>query len=172
MIQNIGVDSQMQVIKRCGELLTASHSEKRRCSMAEDGRYICLRYHSKGEFIMSCTLSHAPLQRQIRDNLIKFIGIFRANFDPARKQNFYEVKPNCYSRNGDNEYNGQNPDRHTPMNGAGGGFGKANHVRGVRQDVNHGGVRGTRGGPGHNTPFSPPRQIKTAGRSSELLVQR
>ena len=46
-LQNIGVDSQLQVMERFGELITVVHSENFRCPMAEDGRKIYLHYHSK-----------------------------------------------------------------------------------------------------------------------------
>ena len=113
----------------------------------------------KRECVRQCTCSHAPFQGQIWENLIKFIGNCRANFNPERKRKFsggsvrvsYKGKMN-WNRNGDKWHNMQNPDIHAPGNGAVSGCSRGGHVGGVRQDENNGRVGCERWGPGHNPP--------------------
>ena len=88
LVHNIGVNPQLQVMERFGEIISAARSEKLFSPMTEDGMDICLQYHSKGECVRQCTLSHAPLWGQIRENIIRYIGNSRAAHDPSRNRKF------------------------------------------------------------------------------------
>ena len=46
-IFNHGIDLQLQIMERLGDMTGASRSEKLRIPLAEDGRDICLRFISK-----------------------------------------------------------------------------------------------------------------------------
>ena len=48
-IHNIGVDPQLQVMERFGDLMMAARSENIRCLISGDGKEIFLYYHSEVE---------------------------------------------------------------------------------------------------------------------------
>ena len=133
-IHNIGVDPQLWIMEKLGDITAAARSEKLIFPFSEDGMDICLRYHTKGECIRSCTLSHAPLQGHSTEDMIRYIGICRVDFDPLRKRNFnggenwgfYGGHCNRNIGNG----NGQNPDRKSHGSGTGCGVGRSDHIGG------------------------------------------
>ena len=47
-VHNIGVDPQLRIMEKFGDITAAAHSENLRFPLVADGREICLRYHSKG----------------------------------------------------------------------------------------------------------------------------
>ena len=141
-----------------------------------DGREIYLHYHSKGESVRQCTRSHAPFQVHIRENLIRFIGNFRATFYPSKNKKF-NVDGDCgsnvgykdWNRNYVNGHNKENPYGQAHENGYAGGLGRGDKVRGSGQDRNHSGVGGAQGGPGPTpappTPTRTYRDIRVAVRT-------
>ena len=63
--------------------------ENLRIPLLAEGREICLRFLSKGDYIRSCTLSHAPVRGHNQDSVIRYIRVAREVMDPSRKRNFY-----------------------------------------------------------------------------------
>ena len=51
LVHNIGVDPQLRLIERIGELISAAHSEKLCCPMVADGREIFLQYYARGKCV-------------------------------------------------------------------------------------------------------------------------
>ena len=88
MVFNNGVDLQLRIMERLGEMTTAARSEKFHCLLAADGRKICLRFHSKVDCVRSCLRSHAPVQGQSRENILRCIGICRVALEPSKKRKF------------------------------------------------------------------------------------
>ena len=159
-IHNIGVDPQLRIMEKLGDITAAARSEKLLFPLCEDGMEICLLYHTKEECIRSYTRSHAPLQGHSAEDMIRYIGIFRVDFNPLRKRNFdgggnRGLYGGQCNRNGGNG-NGQNPDGKAHGSGTGFGVGRVGHVGGGRQDGNNSRGRGAHGGSGKNT--KPPHQ--------------
>ena len=122
-VHSIVVDPQLRIMEKLGEITVAALLENLCCPLAEDGREICLQYHSNRECARSCTRSHAPLWGHSRDNVIRYIGIFRFALYPSRKRKFNGGSDQGYygvhwNRNGDNR-KGQNPYRQAHKSGAG-----------------------------------------------------
>ena len=69
-VHNIGVDPQLRIMEKLGEITAAARSDNIRFPLVEYGRDICLQYHSKVECVRSCMRSHAPLRGHIWDNVI------------------------------------------------------------------------------------------------------
>ena len=61
-IFNHGIDPQLRIMERMGDMIGAEHSKNLRIPLAGDGREICLCFLSKGDCVRSCTRSHAPVQ--------------------------------------------------------------------------------------------------------------
>ena len=53
-VHNIGVEPQLWIMERLGEMTSAVRSDNLRCFMEADGGEICLRYQSKGECVRHC----------------------------------------------------------------------------------------------------------------------
>ena len=85
---NHGVDSQLRIMERLGDMTGAARLENLRIPLLADGREICLRFLSKGDYIRSCTLSHAPVRGHNQDSVIRYIRVAREVMDPSRKRNF------------------------------------------------------------------------------------
>ena len=49
---------------------------------------ICLRFHSKGDFVRSCTRPHAPVRGQNREMVMRYIRIYGDYMDPSKKRKF------------------------------------------------------------------------------------
>ena len=85
---NNGVDPQLRIMERLGEMTAAAHSKNLRCPLAADGREICLRFHSKVDCVRSCTRSHPTVRGQSRDHMLRYIGICRVDLDLSKKMKF------------------------------------------------------------------------------------
>ena len=85
---NHGIDPQMRIMERLGDMTGAARSENLLIPLAADGREICLLSLSNGDCIRSCMRSHAPMQGHNRDTVIRYIRVFREAMDPSRKQKF------------------------------------------------------------------------------------
>ena len=171
-VQNSRFNPKLRVIEGFGGFLTAARQKNLRCLLVEDRREVCLRFNSKGEYVRLCTCSNEPLQVQVRDNLIRFIGQCLARFDPARKRKSSGGSGRgsygwqwVWNPRGDNGFHEQNRESHTPMIGAGGGIGKGGICGTGRHDGNHSGNGGAQGGQGYNT--NTPRQTEATGRWTE-----
>ena len=53
VVFNNGVDPQLWIMERLVEMTAAARSDKLRCTLAVDDRYICLQFHSKGDLVRS-----------------------------------------------------------------------------------------------------------------------
>ena len=85
---NHGVDLQLRIMERLGDMTGAVLLEKIRIPLAADGREICLLFLSKGDCIRSCTRSHAPMRGHNRDSVIGYIRVAREVMDPSQKRKF------------------------------------------------------------------------------------
>ena len=74
---NHGVDPQLRIMERLGDMTGETRLEKLCIPLAADGRDICLRFLSKGYFIGSCTRSHAPMQGRNIYSVIRYIRVAR-----------------------------------------------------------------------------------------------
>ena len=170
---NHGIDPQMRIMERLGDMTGAARSENLLIPLAADGREICLLSLSNGDCIRSCMRSHAPMQGHNRDTVIRYIRVSREAMDPSRKRKF--------DGGGDPGSHGGHWDRsrvhgHRKSkgnhhgNGARFGGGRGGHSGG--RDVNNGRGGGAQGGNGNNT--NPPSSIlvENSGRRSELLGRR
>ena len=83
---NHGVDPQLRIMERLGDMRAAALLENLRFSLAADDRDICLRFLSKGDCIRSCTRSHAPVQEHNRNSVIQYISVGREVMNPSRKR--------------------------------------------------------------------------------------
>ena len=54
-IFNYGIDPQLWIMERLGDMTGAARSENLRIPLEADGREICLRFISKGDCVRSCT---------------------------------------------------------------------------------------------------------------------
>ena len=59
---NNGVDLQLRMTERLGDMIAAARSENLRIPFVDHIMEICLRFQSKEYFIMSCTRSYAPVR--------------------------------------------------------------------------------------------------------------
>ena len=83
---NTGVDLQLWIMERLGEITATARLENFCCPFAADGGEICLHFHSKVYCVRSCTLSHVPLRGHSQDNVLRYIGICRFALDPSKKR--------------------------------------------------------------------------------------
>ena len=90
MVFNNGVDPQLRIMERLGDMTAAACSENLRIPLAVDGRDISLGFHSKGDCIGSCMHSHVPVQGQNRAAVLRYIRINREIMDPSSKRKFYD----------------------------------------------------------------------------------
>ena len=104
--------------------------------MEADGRYICLCFHSKGDFFRARTRSHAPLQVHSWENVLRYIGICRVALDPSNKRKFNGGRNwGSYGGNWDmnrGKGNRQNSDGQNHRSGIGYGVGRKSNVGGGR----------------------------------------
>ena len=68
---NHGVDLQLWIMERLGDMTVAVRLENLHIPLTADGGEICLRFLSKGDCIRSCTRSHAPVRVNNRDSVIR-----------------------------------------------------------------------------------------------------
>ena len=80
-----GVDPQLHIMERLVDMTAAARLDNLRIPLEADGREICLRFLLKGDFIRSCTRSHAPVQGQNKEAVLRYIRIGRDVMDPSRK---------------------------------------------------------------------------------------
>ena len=71
------LDPQLRIMERLGDMTVAERSEKLRIPSAADGREIFLRFLSKGDYIRSYTLSHAPVRGHNMDSVIRYSRVAR-----------------------------------------------------------------------------------------------
>ena len=87
-IFNHRIDPQLRIMERIGDMIGAARSENLRIPLAADGRDICLHFFSKVDSVRSCTRSHAPVQVQNRDLVIRYTRVARESMDTSRKRKF------------------------------------------------------------------------------------
>ena len=73
-------------MERIGDTTGAERLENLRIPLTADGREICLLFLSKGDCVISCTLSHAPVRRHNQDLVIRYIRVTREAMDTYQKQ--------------------------------------------------------------------------------------
>ena len=83
---NTRVEPQMRIMERLGEMTAAAHLENLRCPLVAYGREICLRFHSKGDCVKSCTRSHAPLRDIVRKFCYATSGFEGLPLNPQRRE--------------------------------------------------------------------------------------
>ena len=88
MVFTNGVDPQLQIMERLGDMTAAAFLDNLRCPLTSGGRETCLCLHSKGDCVRSCSRSHALVQGQSQENMLRYIGICRVALDPSKKRNF------------------------------------------------------------------------------------
>ena len=74
-IFNHGIDLQLRIMERIGDMTGEARSENLCIPLAEDGREICLRFSSKGDCVISCTHSRVPVQGHDCDSVIRYIRV-------------------------------------------------------------------------------------------------
>ena len=87
-IFNHGIDPQLRIMERLGEMTGAAHLEKLLTPLAADCREICLHFISKEDCVISCTRLHAPVRKYNQDSEIQNIKIAPEAMDPSRKRKF------------------------------------------------------------------------------------
>ena len=87
-IFNHGIDLQLRIMERLGNMTGAACLENLRIPLAADVREICLHFLSKGDCVISCTRSHVPVQGHNRDLVMGYIRVARKAMDPYRKRRF------------------------------------------------------------------------------------
>ena len=76
-IFNHGINPQLRIMERLGDMKGTARSENLHTPLAKDVREICLRFRSKGDCVRSCSLSHAPVRGHNRDSVIRYIRVAR-----------------------------------------------------------------------------------------------
>ena len=85
-IFNHGVDPQLRIMDRLGDMTASARLENLRIPLAADGRDICLHFLSKGYCIRSFTRSHEPVRGHNREALICYIRVGRGFMELSRKR--------------------------------------------------------------------------------------
>ena len=85
---NYGVDLHLKSMDGIGDMTSAARSENLHIPLAEDVREICLHFLSKRYCIRSFTRSHAPVQENNREEVMRYIRVGRDVIDPSRKRKF------------------------------------------------------------------------------------
>ena len=83
-----GLDLQLRIMERLGEITAAAHSENLHIPLAADGREMFLRFQSKGDFMRSYMGSHAPMWGHNVEAVLRYIRIRRDVMDPSKKSKF------------------------------------------------------------------------------------
>ena len=154
---NHGLDPQVRIMERLGDMTAAARSENLHIPLTADGREICLHFLSKGDCIKYCTISHAPVRGNNREAVIQYIRVGRVVMDPSSKRNFHGggdqgSHRRHWDRSGGNGTRNSEGKNHE--NGAVFGSGKCGHSGG--KDGNNGRCGAARGGSGNNTNPPPP----------------
>ena len=84
-IFNHGIDLQLRIMERLGDMTGMALSENLRIPLAADGREIFLRFISKGYCVRSCTRSHAPVQGHNHESVIRYIRVARETMNQYQK---------------------------------------------------------------------------------------
>ena len=128
-IFNHGIDLQLRIMERLGDMTRGTRSENFRIPLAADGRVL-----SKGDCVRSCTHSNATVRGRNQDLVIRYIRVARESMDPSWKRKF--------DGGGDQGSPGVHWDRsrgHGPINSEG-----QHHGNGVRFSGGRGGHSGGR----------------------------
>ena len=87
-IFNHGIDPQMRIMERLGDMTVVARSENLLIPLAVDGREICLHFISKGDCVRSCTRSYVPVKGHNRDLVILYIRVAREEMNQSRKRKY------------------------------------------------------------------------------------
>ena len=83
-----GIDPQLRIMEKLGDMTGVARSENLRTPLVADGTEICLHFSSKGDCVRSCTRSHAPVRGKNRDLVIRYTRVAREATNQSQNRKY------------------------------------------------------------------------------------